>query len=369
MFIFHEGLPRSGKSYEACAERIVPALKAGRKVWAYIEGLSHAKFAEVCELPIERVQELLHQVERDEVLRIHDLVENDSLVVIDELQNFFPSIRQPCSAEITRFVTEHGHRGIDIVGMGQDLRDVHALWKRRCESKIVFLKLSAVGMEHKYKWTSYRATAGEKFVQVTSGIREYNPLYFGLYKSHEDATKNKGNYQDKRTVIWSNKVLRIGVPAAVVVGVLAVAFLVKFFEPSKPKKPEVRAATPAARPAQARQEPPQAPKKEAEPPPMDYIEETARRGRWRLVGAVHGASHRAGVIELLDGSYHAQERMRISDLEALGWQVEVGSYGVRFWREKNGRRLEYIARPWPVEPFGRVSEGVRRDDKLRSEKN
>lgn len=58
MLIFHEGLPGSGKSFEACVKHIVPALQKGRKVFAYIEGLNHEKFSEVFELPQGRVKDI-----------------------------------------------------------------------------------------------------------------------------------------------------------------------------------------------------------------------------------------------------------------------------------------------------------------------
>ncbi|MGL6388160.1 zonular occludens toxin domain-containing protein [Aeromonas hydrophila] len=37
MLIFHEGLPGSGKSYEALVSHIIPRLKDGRTVDAYID--------------------------------------------------------------------------------------------------------------------------------------------------------------------------------------------------------------------------------------------------------------------------------------------------------------------------------------------
>ncbi|MGU5709180.1 zonular occludens toxin domain-containing protein [Aeromonas hydrophila] len=37
MFIFHEGMPGSGKSYEALVFVIIPALKLGRRVRARIK--------------------------------------------------------------------------------------------------------------------------------------------------------------------------------------------------------------------------------------------------------------------------------------------------------------------------------------------
>ena len=42
----------------------------------------------------------------------------------------FPAGKQNLDTGITEFVTQHRHRGIDIVAMGQDHRDCHMLWKR-----------------------------------------------------------------------------------------------------------------------------------------------------------------------------------------------------------------------------------------------
>jgi zona occludens toxin len=145
MLIFHEGRPGSGKSYEAAINRIIPALKSGRKVYAYIEGLNHEKFSEVTELPLELIQSLLFQITKDQVKTIHDHVSNDSLVIIDELQDFFPSGRDKLSPEITEFVTQHRHRGLDVIVMGQDYRDCHNLWKRRIDQLYQFTKRDAVG--------------------------------------------------------------------------------------------------------------------------------------------------------------------------------------------------------------------------------
>lgn len=53
MLIFHEGLPGSGKSYEALVSHIIPRLKDGRTVDAYIEGLNFEKIAELAEITLE----------------------------------------------------------------------------------------------------------------------------------------------------------------------------------------------------------------------------------------------------------------------------------------------------------------------------
>lgn len=229
MLIFHEGLPRSGKSYAACKDHIVSSLLAGRKVFAYIDGLDHARFAEVTQLPIERVQELLIQIRADQVKEIYKYIEKNALVVIDELQDFFPSQRQPLTEEMTRFITQHGHEGLDILCMGQDLRDCHAVWKRRVQRKITFRKMTAVGMDTRYKWESHESKGSEKFQKISSGVETYDKKYFGLYKSHTAGTANKGNYSDDRINIFKTKFFIFGLPAAFAFAIFGVWYLYGFF--------------------------------------------------------------------------------------------------------------------------------------------
>ncbi|RWA38908.1 hypothetical protein C5H14_11335 [Xylella fastidiosa] len=39
MLVFNEGVPRSGKSYDAVKHHILPALREGRRVYARLNGL------------------------------------------------------------------------------------------------------------------------------------------------------------------------------------------------------------------------------------------------------------------------------------------------------------------------------------------
>ncbi|NQX97359.1 MAG: Zonular occludens toxin, partial [Flavobacteriales bacterium] len=200
-----EGLPRSGKSYETASQYILKSLKEGRPIDAYIEGLNFEQFAELAELPIEKVKELLVQITREQVPEIYKHTRKNALVVIDELQNFFQAGRQPMSDEMTKFLTEHGHEGQDIIGMGQDLNDVHKLWRNRCQRKFVFEKQDAIGRDGHYKWTAYRAIRaknGLKFEKINSGTRKYEEKYFGLYASHSEGVSNFDTFKDDRTNIF-----------------------------------------------------------------------------------------------------------------------------------------------------------------------
>lgn len=358
MLIFHEGLPGSGKSFEACIKHIIPALQKGRKVFAYIEGINHEKFAEVCELPLEEVQRLLIQVDESEVKRIDSRVENDSLVVIDELQNFWPSGRQKLDDNITKFVTEHRHRGLDILCMGQDLRDCHALWKRRVSQKVLFTKLDALGMDKRYSWKLFKAISGEKFEKISSGSGTYDPRYFGLYASHTSDTTNFSNYKDDRANLFKTKGFKYALPVFFVVVVVAIKYLTSFFsEPSfavqktaslqviEPQITPVRQSLPVVMSA--------APV--LSPEPMSYVEEIAAKYNVRLSGVVDivgGPSF--AIVEFLDDSYRVKEVFRSSELVALGWNVKRTGYGLEL--SMGSKRI--VVRQWPVEPFGAMPVSV-----------
>ena len=212
MIIAHEGLPGSGKSYEAAINQIIPALEKDRKVFAYIEGLNHQKFAEILNKPIDVIQSLLIQLTKEQVLTIHDHVENDSLVIIDELQDFFPHVgKRQLTPQITEFVTQHRHRGIDIVVMGQSHKDFHVLWKRRIDLLMTFMKRDALGMASSYTWVTYKQQ-GERFVKIRSGGGKYDSKYFGLYASHVGGVTAIDSYSNDRANILKSAAFRIYLP-------------------------------------------------------------------------------------------------------------------------------------------------------------
>ena len=91
MIIFHEGMPRAGKSYAAMADHIIPALQKGRMVYARIDGLDHEKIAIAADIELERVNQLLVELAEQQVHHLPQIeIQQDSLVVIDELQNYWP---------------------------------------------------------------------------------------------------------------------------------------------------------------------------------------------------------------------------------------------------------------------------------------
>ncbi|EHP38863.1 hypothetical protein OR16_34698 [Cupriavidus basilensis OR16] len=362
--IFHEGLPGAGKSYEAVVERIIPALQKGRKVFAFVAGLDHEKIANAAAIPLDRCKELLVQVEREQVEKIYDVVGNDSLVVLDEAQNFWPSDFRPLGEAITKFVTEHRHRGLDIVIMGQDLKDVHTLWRRRVDQKMVFTKLDALGKVNKYQWATFKGMGNEKFEKVTSGIKTYDPKFFGTYLSHEAGTENKETFVDKRAVIWSSPLFRRWIPLALLLAVAGLGYVVYMFKggglesvahvqtQTKPVTTTTVVVTPssgvAATPVAA-----VVPVAPAARPGKDYITDLNSKWRPRLTLYFQGARRSQAVIEWYDEGFRVKERLYARQIEELGWQVVPSAYGDHVMLVRGDQRV--VASSWPIEAIGKTS--------------
>lgn len=363
MIIFHEGLPRSGKTYECVVRHICKALREGRRVVAYIEGLNHDKLAEVCEIAPERCRELLKVIQRDEVLRIADWAEDNALIVVDEVQNFWPmDVREKLPPKVMQLAAEHGRRGMDVVVMGQCFADVHSGWRRRVSMRVEFMKREALGKPDEYTWRMYKATAPEKFLQVSTGKGVYEQKYFDTYKSYDVEAPANSAYEDERAIIWNNKTLRRG---GVVVGVLlvvAIGVIYRFFssgaelvpETKKPELPAVRMdVQPGARVVESV---PVSPVPEiVRPPekPQDFIAVLARDSRPRLAAVLYAQDRQTGIIEFYREGDRVHERMTFEAVEAFGWRIERMPYGVLMVKDAE----EIPVTQWPLrdQPY-RVSE-------------
>ncbi len=376
MLVFHEGLPGAGKSYEACVYHIIPALQQGRVVTTNIEGINHDKFAEITGIPVAIVKKLLFCVFHPEIADLEQRysaqlssflsVPNDSLLVIDEIQNLHPSGRQKLSPEWSKFITEHRHNGLDIILMGQDKRDVHALWRRRIQRLIVFTKQTAIGRDGHYLWRAHEATTSEQYREISSGTRTYEKKYFGLYASHTSETQNTNVYSDKRINVFKTGLFTTVIPAVLVAAVVGMWYLKNLFT-----DPSAMAGGHSAQPAAtqpAHVPPPVAPVKlnndanlqattaqhktpDAPPPPIDVFDEMSQKFRPRLSAVVFGDGGKLHVrVDLLDQQFHLQDSYSAEALTAMGWALSYNEAGLT--AVKNGKMI--LIRPWPIEPYGKT---------------
>lgn len=362
MIIFHEGLPGSGKSYEAMVSRIVPALAKGREVVAYVEGLDFDKIAELAGIEAGRCRELLTAVTREQVAADWlSVMRPNALHVLDEAQNFWGNRRKFTDAE-TKMVTEHRHEGMDIVLMGQDLRDVHATWRRRVELKLCFLKLNGFGklFAKRYSCTSYRHLGGDEFKRVGLSIRAYDPRYFGTYKSHVSDDTNTEDYSEDRAQVLGHPLMKYGMPAAVVAGIWGMWSAWQYFHPVQTEKaPQVAAqvaSQPVGRPAPslgAASAVP-APKEPDKRSPIERrMADLGATGRIRLAGLISSKDRTSGIVEWVQAGNVVLERLSLDALRSLGVAVIVTDDAVVQLVVGGYREL---ATPWPLEEMARVSD-------------
>ena len=365
MIIFHEGLPGSGKSYETLISHIIPSMSKGRKVFARINGLNHEKIAELSNITVEECKALLIPIEEEQVADIHNHVENDSMVIIDELQNFFPTGRGKLSEGITQFVTEHRHRGIDIVTMGQSLADVHNLWRRRTQRKIQFLKLDMVGQENRYKWTAFQGALNGKgeitFTKVKSGSRKYDKKYFGSYASHQADTTNTENYGDDRLNIFKTKTFTVVIPIFIICVIFAINYLVGFFsgkEKITEQAPQEVTQTEQSATGQQRTEARAAAKTETKQRPNEHGFDFLRDINEQYESKITYLDERRGIvwdmiIVWYDNTGKVMDRLTHSDFRAMGYRVTYEGYGVKV--EKKDYKALYRFKPrW--EPAYSISQ-------------
>ncbi|MDI1278641.1 zonular occludens toxin domain-containing protein [Methylobacter sp.] len=367
MIVFHEGLPRSGKSYEAALKQIIPALIKGRHVFAYIDGLNHEKFSAVSGLSLDRVTELLHQLTKEQVKDVHNHVQNDSLVLLDELQDFFPAGKTTLDPGITEFVTQHGHRGIDIVCMGQDHRDCHMLWKRRIDTLITFVKRDAVGRPTEYTWTTFKQQSG-KFKQLRSGSGTYDPKYFGLYKSHLEGVTSIDAHQDDRINIFKSSVFTFWLPLFAAVLIVSCWYLWGFFHGNgmvnlpEPVLTQAAQSKPLPDTPKQQEKPPEKkeePKKEL-PKAREYanfVERYLEEYRPRLAALV--VASKGGKILAKIDFYTSDKRVydsfNVKQLEDFGYTVKPVSFGLLL--EKNGK--QYPVTFWPLDIDGNTPDSIK----------
>lgn len=381
----HEGQPRSGKSYEAAVYVILESIKKGRKVWAYIEGLNHKKFAELANITIEQCHELLVEINEDDVKNIpkkcYDEGWKDGWVVIDEIQDFYPSGRQQLDKITTKFITRHGHEGLDVLIMGQSLSDVHKLWRVRTQQKTQFLKQDAIGKQDSYLWTVFRAkldaNGNPKFNKISSGSKKYEQKYFGLYQSHSEGTENTDNHIDSRANVFKTPLFTRIIPSFLALAFFAFYFLYGFFTQSlvnenktesvntavkkddivkytQPKiiQPRLKNNLEEIKIATLKKKT-EALEKELDllKNPPDYISNLITKNRPRLQMLLYTGKKTLGYIEFLDSSFRSKERLSLIQLKSLGWDYKlVDDYLVISKNDDS-----HIVTAWPIEPFAKSS--------------
>lgn len=368
MLVFNEGVPRAGKSYDAVKNHILPNLKKRRRVFARLNGLSHERIAAHLSMPLDEVQDLLVLVDTKDVSKLFACEKDaetgqwcipdqfkDSLVVIDEVHEFYVSQRLPLPDAVENFWALLGQNGGDAVIMTQWINRVHQAVRARIERKNVFQKLTAVGLKSRYRVTFWHTTSPGKYEKVGGKTEKYDPAIYPLYHGYAVGAENTEVYDEGGTNVWRAMALR-GIIFGTA-GLIGAYFFVSFFfqdgkvgEGSAKVQavPGSRAAGPtAANPAPVM---PMAPK--AAPPPdpfagmtieQRYVAELTNVNRIRLVFRASMGDRQVGMVEWVDSSGNTADQLTFDQLIAMGYKVKIAAFGVTL----SARTYESVATAWP----------------------
>lgn len=259
-----EGIPGSGKSYEAVVYHVLPALQRGRKVITNLpldldrfaainpdfrDLLDVRKFARpkrgTWDANAANRGELAFVL--DEVVEVEDVEifghvwdfwdewkgegGIGPLYVIDECHVCFPKAGRAGGGtpkDVIQWFKIHRHYGADVLLMTQSFRDIEPSICGLIATMIKVRKADVLGKKDSY---IRKVHSGYRGGLVSQEQRKYKPQYFGLYKSHtqggavvesqaSDVTPFVAKWRRGTLIFW----------------VLALAYLVYAFWP-EPKKP------------------------------------------------------------------------------------------------------------------------------------
>ncbi len=214
-----EGIPGSGKSYEAVAFHVLPALKAGRKVITNlplnIDALaaidpSYRDLVEVRTRPTPQLgdwnaaniaeqeafqlwtdKEPIPQSENvftfgtvwDYYSEWRGSKNQGPLYVIDECHVALPKLGTPES--VVQWFKLHRHYNADVLLMTQSFRDINQPIAQLIATLIKCRKADILGRKDSY---IRKVHAGYRGAVIQTDEREYKEQYFGLYRSNTQSS-------------------------------------------------------------------------------------------------------------------------------------------------------------------------------------
>ena len=181
-----EGVPGSGKSYYAVSERLLKWVRAGRRVYVFVDGfyLDRLALFEGIELAVLQQQITLWHSGEDVKAGLLQ-VEPGSAVLIDEVQTVFRS-KDKTDPALLRWLETHRHRGIDLVLMCQQYGQVTLGVNRLVEATTKFRRLDRFGLKNRYQ-ASVRGNPEElEVIRMFSG--KYEPKLYAYYSSYSSAS-------------------------------------------------------------------------------------------------------------------------------------------------------------------------------------
>ena len=216
MIELYEGVPGSGKSYHGIAEKFLPWVRQGRRLYIYVDGIYLDRLALFTGIEFPQLErQITVWKDSTEVLSSFPHIEPGSAVIIDEAQTVFRSM-QKVDAGLLRWLETHRHYGVDILLMCQDYRQMSLGVTRLIEATIRFRKLSFVGLNRKYQGKVRGNPEDTELIRAFVGT--YSPAVYAYYSSYANAAIHEE--QRRHSVLKSARVV-----VGIVAGLFALALM------------------------------------------------------------------------------------------------------------------------------------------------
>ena len=180
-----EGVPGSGKSYYAVAERFLAWVRANRKIYIYVDGIFLDRLGTFEGRTVEDLSTQIIVWQTPDDVRTGLLhVESGSAVIIDEAQTIFRS-REKVDPELLRMLETHRHKGIDLVMMCQQHGQMTLGVLRLVEVTTKFRRLDRFGLKGRYQAQVRGNPEETDVIRMFTG--KYSPKVYAYYSSYSTA--------------------------------------------------------------------------------------------------------------------------------------------------------------------------------------
>lgn len=236
------GLPGGGKSYNAVAHQVIPALKQGRRVVTNLplvrdELRKITPKGELVEFPTEDIAQ--------EPERIFEYCTPGSVVILDEVWKFWPSGQKTNQVPqaFKHLIAEHRHmvdgsgRSMSIVLVTQDLADIGVFARNKVAYTFHHVKLDHVGAGGRFRVDVYRGgVTGQEPPEgrrLRSVYGKYREEVWRCYKSHtmaqSDSVAVDESGVDRRPNVWRRPSIWIGLAFVIAAPAWALTTLAGIF--------------------------------------------------------------------------------------------------------------------------------------------
>jgi len=193
----YEGLPGSGKSYDA-VRKVLSNLELKRRVITNIDGMQKESqrltIQHYLDLDDNEIDKLLIYLDDDKIQKFWEYTTTGDLVVVDEAQNFFNSRdwQKDSNRQIGKWASEHRKSGNDVIFITQDMVHIESSVRRVVEWVYRYKKLNMFGGAVQKKYIRF-VYYGQNSEPLGKKVCTYDSKIFKCYSSFfVDNTKEIG---------------------------------------------------------------------------------------------------------------------------------------------------------------------------------